>query len=61
MMAIGDIRPQDPSESQAPNDTTPPTQDHEQIKRMNKMKIKLMLKRKSLIKGLIKMMGIIEN
>jgi hypothetical protein len=28
-MAIGDVRPQDPSESQAPNDTTPPTQDHE--------------------------------
>ena len=29
-MAIGDTRPQDSSESQAPNDTTPPTQDHEQ-------------------------------
>jgi hypothetical protein len=32
-MAIGDVRPQDPSEpqaSQAPHDTTPPTQDHEQ-------------------------------
>jgi hypothetical protein len=29
-MVIGDVRPQDPSESQAPNDTTPPTQDHEQ-------------------------------
>jgi hypothetical protein len=29
-MAIGDVRPQDPSEPQAPNDTTPPTQDHEQ-------------------------------
>jgi hypothetical protein len=31
-MAIGDIRSQDPSEyqaSQTPNDTTPPTQDHE--------------------------------
>jgi hypothetical protein len=28
-MAIGDVRPQDPSEPQAPNDTTPPTQDHE--------------------------------
>jgi hypothetical protein len=34
-MAIGDIRPQDPSEhqsSQALNDTTPPTQHHEQDK-----------------------------
>jgi hypothetical protein len=34
-MTIGDVRPQDPSEhqvSQAPNDTTPPTQDHEQDK-----------------------------
>jgi hypothetical protein len=31
-MAIGDVRPQDSSESQAPNDTTPPTQDHEQDK-----------------------------
>jgi hypothetical protein len=29
-MEIGDVRPQDPSESQAPNDTIPPTQDHEQ-------------------------------
>jgi hypothetical protein len=29
-MAIGDVRPQDPSEPQALNDTTPPTQDHEQ-------------------------------
>jgi hypothetical protein len=29
-MAIGVIRPQDPSESQAPNDTTPLTQDYEQ-------------------------------
>jgi hypothetical protein len=28
-MTIGDVRPQDPSESQTPNDTTPPTQDHE--------------------------------
>jgi hypothetical protein len=31
-MAIGDVMPQDPSEPQAnqsPNDTTPPTQDHE--------------------------------
>jgi hypothetical protein len=34
-MAIGDVRPQDPNEyeaSHAPNDTTPPTQDHEQDK-----------------------------
>jgi hypothetical protein len=30
MMSIGDVWPQDPSEPQAPNDTTPPTQDHEQ-------------------------------
>jgi hypothetical protein len=29
-MAIGDVRLQDPSEPQAPNDTTPPTQDREQ-------------------------------
>jgi hypothetical protein len=32
-MAIGDVRPQDPCEyqaSQTPNDTTLPTQDHEQ-------------------------------
>jgi hypothetical protein len=29
-MAIGDVRPQDSSEPRAPNDTTPPTQDHEQ-------------------------------
>jgi hypothetical protein len=29
-MAIGDVRSQDPSEPQAPNDTTPPTRDHEQ-------------------------------
>jgi hypothetical protein len=29
-MAIIDVRPQDPSEPQALNDTTPPTQDHEQ-------------------------------
>jgi hypothetical protein len=29
-MAIGDVGPQDPSEPQTPNDTTPPTQDHEQ-------------------------------
>jgi hypothetical protein len=29
-MTIGDVRPQDPSEPHAPNDTTPPTQDHEQ-------------------------------
>jgi hypothetical protein len=28
-MTIGDVRPQDPNEHQAPNDTTPPTQDHE--------------------------------
>jgi hypothetical protein len=27
---IGDVRPQDPSEYQTPNDTTPPTQDHKQ-------------------------------
>jgi hypothetical protein len=34
-MAIGDVRPQDPSEHQAshaPHDTTPSTQDHEQDK-----------------------------
>jgi hypothetical protein len=34
-VAIGDVRPQDPSEPQtnsALNDTTPPTQDHEQGK-----------------------------
>jgi hypothetical protein len=34
-MAIGDVRPQDPSKhqaSEAQNDTTPPTQDHEQDK-----------------------------
>jgi hypothetical protein len=30
MMTIRDVRSQDSSESQAPNDTTPPTQDHEQ-------------------------------
>jgi hypothetical protein len=30
MMAIRDVRPQDPSEPQAPKDITPPTQDHEQ-------------------------------
>jgi hypothetical protein len=29
-MAIRDVRPQDSSEPQAPNDTTPPTQDYEQ-------------------------------
>jgi hypothetical protein len=29
-MATGGVRPQDPSEPQAPNDTTPPTQDHKQ-------------------------------
>jgi hypothetical protein len=29
-MAIGDVRPQDPSEPQASIDTTPPTQDDEQ-------------------------------
>jgi hypothetical protein len=29
-MAIGDVRPRDPSETQALNDTTPPTQDREQ-------------------------------
>jgi hypothetical protein len=29
-MAIGEIRPQDRSETPSPNDTTPPTQDHEQ-------------------------------
>jgi hypothetical protein len=29
-MTIIDVRPQDPSEPQALNDTTPPTQDHEQ-------------------------------
>jgi hypothetical protein len=28
-MAIRDVRPQDPSEPQAPNDNTPPTQDDE--------------------------------
>jgi transposase InsO family protein len=34
-MKIGDVRPQDPRELQAPNDTTPPTQDHEQNQEMN--------------------------
>jgi hypothetical protein len=29
-MTIGDVRPQDPSESHSPNDTSPPTQDNEQ-------------------------------
>jgi hypothetical protein len=29
-MAIGDVRPQDPSEPQTLNDTTPPTQEYEQ-------------------------------
>jgi hypothetical protein len=29
-MAIEDVRPQDLGESHSPNDTTPPTQDHEQ-------------------------------
>jgi hypothetical protein len=29
-MIIGDVRPQDPSEPQALNNTTPPTQDHKQ-------------------------------
>jgi hypothetical protein len=29
-MAIGDVRPQDPSEPKTSNDTTPPTQVHEQ-------------------------------
>jgi hypothetical protein len=29
-MIIRDVRTQNPSEHQAPNDTTPPTQDHEQ-------------------------------
>jgi hypothetical protein len=28
-MTIGDVRAQDRSKPQAPNDTTPPTQDHE--------------------------------
>jgi hypothetical protein len=35
IMDIGDVRPQDLSEhqaSEAPNDTTPPTQDHNQDK-----------------------------
>jgi hypothetical protein len=31
------------------------------IKRMNKMKIKLMIKRKALIKGEMRMMGIIKD
>jgi hypothetical protein len=31
------------------------------IKRMNKMKIKLIIKRKASIKGEIRMMGIIKN
>jgi hypothetical protein len=31
------------------------------IKRMNKMKINLMIKRKALIKGEMRMMGIIKN
>jgi hypothetical protein len=31
------------------------------IKRMNKMKIKLMIKRKTLTKGEIRMMGIIKD
>jgi hypothetical protein len=29
-IAIGDVRPEDPSECQTLNDTTPPTQDYEQ-------------------------------
>jgi hypothetical protein len=29
-MMIGEVRPQDPIETPSPNDTTPPTQDHEQ-------------------------------
>jgi hypothetical protein len=29
-MAIGDVRPQDPTKPEAPNNTTPSTQDHEQ-------------------------------
>jgi hypothetical protein len=60
MMAIGDIRPQDPSEPQASNDTTPPHKTMRKIKRMNKMKIKLMIKKKALIKGEMRMMRIIK-
>jgi hypothetical protein len=59
-MTIGDVRPQDPSEPQAPNDTTPPTQDDEQNQEDKLDEDQAHDQEKALIKGEMRMMGIIK-
>jgi hypothetical protein len=67
-MTIGDMRPHDPSEPQASPPQIILLYPHKimsKINRMNmknfKMKIEFMVKRKALIKGEIRMMGIIKD
>jgi hypothetical protein len=60
-MTIGDVRPQDPSESQAPNNTTPPTQDHEQDQEDEQDEDKAHDQEESIDQGGMRMMGIIKN
>jgi hypothetical protein len=50
-MTIRDVRPQDPSEPHTPNDTTPPTQDHEQDQEDEQVKDEAHDQEESIYKG----------
>jgi hypothetical protein len=63
-IAIGDVRPQNQSEPQVNQSQMILLHPHKimsKINRMNKMKIKLKIKRKVFIKGEIRMMGIMKD
>jgi hypothetical protein len=60
-MAIGDVRPQDPSEPHTPNDTTPPTQDHEQDQEDEQVKDEAHDQEESMYKGEVRIIGIMKD
>jgi hypothetical protein len=63
-MAIGDVRPQDPSnqpQETFPNDTTPPAQGLDQDNQEKMMNQMIKAKRRAMIKGEMRMMGIKER
>jgi hypothetical protein len=60
-MKIGDVRPQDLSESHSPNDTTPLTQDHEQDQEDDQDEDQAHDQKESIDQGGIRMVGIIKD
>jgi hypothetical protein len=63
-MTIGEIRPQDPSDQlqgQSPNDTTLPTQEPDQDNHKEEDEHQIKSKRRAMIKGEMRMMGIMKK